>query len=143
MAFSPLQIHGTLIQTKIKPKQFFYCFRKSSSKKNLFPSVYLIGTTSFDECFLFHEMNGKHYFLYEFIVILSFFFNLHIVALWKSSEERCVLKEVNVLGRLSPQQHYSDNIKSEKKYFQISLTNFISWRRFLHSFILWMHMFTS
>ena len=29
---------------------------------NLFSSVYIIGMTSFDECFLFYVITGRHYF---------------------------------------------------------------------------------
>ena len=36
-------------------------------QKKPFPSVYIISTTCFDECFLFHLMTGRHYFLCKFI----------------------------------------------------------------------------
>ena len=41
--------------------------------KNFFPSAYVISRTCFDLCFLLHVLTGRHYFLWNFIVILSFF----------------------------------------------------------------------
>ena len=50
---------------------FFYSFWKvtthkfsnAAAAKNVFSSAYVIGTTYFDECFLFHVITGRHYFL--------------------------------------------------------------------------------
>ena len=39
--------------------------KKASAKKS-FPSMYIIDKTSFDICFLFHVIIGKHYFLRKF-----------------------------------------------------------------------------
>ena len=41
--------------------------------KNFSSSVYLIGTTCFNDCFLFHVITGRHYFSYKFPVRLWFF----------------------------------------------------------------------
>ena len=45
---------------------------KVAAAKFSFQGMYIIDTTSFDECFLFHERTGGHYFLYKFIVIQRF-----------------------------------------------------------------------
>ena len=45
---------------------------KSSSCHKSFPSVYIIATTCFNECFLFRVITGRHYFLYKFIVTQKF-----------------------------------------------------------------------
>ena len=45
---------------------------KVATAKKSFPSVYMINTTCFDECFLFHVLTGRHYFLYKFIVTQRF-----------------------------------------------------------------------
>ena len=56
---------------------FLLCLKRSVSqtfkvtvpKKFFFPSVYIIHTTCFDECFLFHVVAGsRHYFLHKFII---------------------------------------------------------------------------
>ena len=44
---------------------------KSGSWK--FSSVYVVGTTCFDECFLFYVITGRHYFSWEFINTTRFF----------------------------------------------------------------------
>ena len=55
-------------------------FKSRSKFQFLFSSVYVIYTTCFDECFLFHVMTERHYFLYKG---LSFFL---IAVLRKSSK---------------------------------------------------------
>ena len=42
---------------------------KSTSCEKFSSSAYVTNTTCFDECFLFHVMTGRHYFLYKFIFI--------------------------------------------------------------------------
>ena len=57
------------------PRTFLLClkrnvlqsFKKSSCKKVLIRCV-CIDPICFEECFLFHVISGKHYFLYKFIV---------------------------------------------------------------------------
>ena len=41
---------------------------KAVAAKTLFPSAYIIDTTGFDECFLFHLITGGHYLLHKYIV---------------------------------------------------------------------------
>ena len=45
---------------------------KVANAKKPFPSGCTIDTTCFDECFLFHVIAGRHYFLYKFIVTQRF-----------------------------------------------------------------------
>ena len=45
---------------------------KVTAARKYFSSVYIIDTTSFGECFLFHVITGRHYFLYKFIVTQKF-----------------------------------------------------------------------
>ena len=45
---------------------------KTAAPKKSFPNAYIIDTTFFDECFLFHVIIGRHYFLYIFIVTQRF-----------------------------------------------------------------------
>ena len=78
-SFHKQYLFGLLIQTKVYCK-LFYCLKKKTSHKPLkvatakrsFSSVYIIHTTCFDECFLFHVIIGRHYFLYKFIVTKRF-----------------------------------------------------------------------
>ena len=79
------------MQTKVY-YQLFYCLKrnisqtlKSSSCKKSFPSVYIMDTTCFDECFLFRVITGRHSFLYKLIVTQR----LHVTTLLL-----CSLKQV-------------------------------------------------
>ena len=61
-------------------KGFYSVWKETSHKpskvvdiKNLLPSLYVIRTTCFDECFSFHVVIVKHYFLCKFIVTQRFF----------------------------------------------------------------------
>ena len=45
---------------------------KVVTAKKSFPSVYIIDTTCFDECFLFHLITGRHYFLHKIFVTNRF-----------------------------------------------------------------------
>ena len=76
---------------------FLFCLKRNSSKilkssdcKNLFFSVYVVGTTCFSEYFLFRVITGKNHFLWNFIITLRLFSNRHVAAslkqmLWKKS----------------------------------------------------------
>ena len=64
-----------LIQTKIYYKLFYSVSKEASYKplivaaaKRLFPSVFIIDTTCFDECFLFSVITEKSIFLHKVIV---------------------------------------------------------------------------
>ena len=46
---------------------------KVAAAKTFFSSVYVIDTTCFDECFFFHVITRRHYFLYKFSVTLRAF----------------------------------------------------------------------
>ena len=97
--FLPLEMQKRLEQTKVKVyHSFSYLVCKETTNKllkavalkNLFSSVYVIGTTYFDECFLFYVITGRHYFPWKFIVTLRLlkrhvaaFFSL--LVFWKKS----------------------------------------------------------
>ena len=69
LVFLPLEMQRKLKQTKVY-RTFCYFVRKETTHKSLkvvpaktlFSSVYVIGTTSFDECFLFYVISGRYYF---------------------------------------------------------------------------------
>ena len=71
------------------PHIFLLCLKRNnpqteaSAAKILFFSVYIIGTTCFDECYLFYVITGKHYFSWAC-------FNPHVVAFF----EAIVLKKL-------------------------------------------------
>ena len=80
LVFSSLIMQRGLIQTKVyykfatlSERKYLTNLQKQQLQKNFFPSVYVIGTTCFDKCFLFDVINGRHYFFYKFIIIQSFF----------------------------------------------------------------------
>ena len=60
------------------PKIFHSVWKETthkSSKVVATKSIFSTDTTYFDQCFLFHAITGRHYFLYKFNVTLSFFFS--------------------------------------------------------------------
>ena len=50
-------------------------FEKSCCKK-IIPSVYIIGRTCFDECFLLHVITGRYYSLFQPLIFFSLFLML-------------------------------------------------------------------
>ena len=122
------------MQTKVYHKLFYSIWKKH------FPSVYIIDTTCFDECFLFHVITGRHYFLKKFMVTQGLIQPSCCCVLWTS-----VLKEVRILYPLSPQKHYNaanTNVPKHSFYFLIVLNKiYLSITFFflsVFSFILWM-----
>ena len=77
--FLYLEMRRRLIQIKAYYKLFYSIWKETSHKplkvaaaKKYFPSVYITDTTCFNECFLFHMITGRHYFLYKFIITQRF-----------------------------------------------------------------------
>ena len=68
---------------------------KVVAAKQSFPSVHIIDTTCFDECFLVCVITGRHSFLCKLIITQRF----GETAMFETS----VLKEVPILYPLSPQ----------------------------------------
>ena len=69
LVFSSLKIQRRLVQIKVLYKLFTLPKKKQITKlllataKNIFYSLYVIGKTSFDKCFLFHVRTGRYSFL--------------------------------------------------------------------------------
>ena len=68
-----------LVQTQVYYNLSYSVWEETSHKplkvattKKCFPSVYTIDITCLGECFLFHVMIERHYFLYKFIVTKRF-----------------------------------------------------------------------
>ena len=79
MIFSSRESQRRLIQTKVYYKLFRSVWKETSHKplkvgagKKSFPSVYIIGKTWFEECFLFHVITGRDHFLHRFSVTQRF-----------------------------------------------------------------------
>ena len=71
LVFSSLE---ELMQTKVYFKLFYSVWKETSQKPlkvaaatTSFSGVCIIVKTCFDECFLFHIITGRHYFLYKFV----------------------------------------------------------------------------
>ena len=71
LVFSSLE---ELMQTKVYFKLFYSVWKQTSQKPlkvaaatTSFSGVCIIVKTCFDECFLFHIITGRHYFLYKFV----------------------------------------------------------------------------
>ena len=72
--FLPLEMQKRLKHTKVYHALCYFAWKETIHKplkvapaKILFSSVCLIGTTCFDECFLFYVTTGSHYFSWKFI----------------------------------------------------------------------------
>ena len=117
--FLPLEMQKRLELTKAYHSFSYFVWKetiykplKVAAAKFLFSSVYVIGTTCFDECFLFYVISGRHYFPWKFIVILIIL-NPHVATFFEAS----VLKEVRILSVfyiVSPQWQYDANTKVPK-----------------------------
>ena len=81
MALPSLVILRRLIQSKVYCKFLTLSARKclshrpskAASAKNVFTSVYVIGTFCFDKCFLFYVITGRHFLYKKFIVTQRLF----------------------------------------------------------------------
>ena len=75
LIFFSLRMQRRLMQTKVYHEPFYSVWKETSYKalkkaaaKRCKSGVYVIDPICFEECFLFHVISGKHYFLYKFIV---------------------------------------------------------------------------
>ena len=73
LVFSSRKRQIRLIQIKVYYKRFYSVWKETSHKplkvttaKITFPNMYIIDRTCFDLRFLFHVINGRHYFLRKF-----------------------------------------------------------------------------
>ena len=78
--FLPLEMQKRLKQTKVCHAFSYFVWKETTHKplkvaaaNSLFSSVYVIGTTCFDECFSFYVITKRHYFSWKFIVTLRLF----------------------------------------------------------------------
>ena len=78
--FLPLELQKRFQQTKVYHAFSYFAWKETTHKhlkmaasKTLFYSVYVIGTTCFDECFLFYVIAGRHYLLWKINVTVRFF----------------------------------------------------------------------
>ena len=101
--FLPLEMQKRLKQTKVCHMFSYFIWKETTHKplkvaaaKSLFASVYIIGTTCFDECFSFYVIT-KRYFFRESSLLLWYFFKRIVATLFEAS----VLKEVRILCVIS------------------------------------------
>ena len=73
LVFSSQERQRRLIQTKVYYKLFYSVWKQTSHKplkvaaaKKVFHKCVIIDKTCFDECFFFHVITERHYFLYKF-----------------------------------------------------------------------------
>ena len=157
MVFFSLEMQKTLVQTKVyyqlcyslsiylsfylsidlsisSWKETSHKLSKVAVPETSFPNVYIIDKTSFGECFLFHVITIRHYFLSKFFVTPSFGETSMLLrslkqAFWKKSQVTSIVSTItcstaNIKG---PQQRF---------YFLHLLI------AFFYSFSLWMfHIF--
>ena len=95
--FLPQEMQKRLKQTKVYHAFSYFIWKETTHKplkvaaaKTLFSSVYVIGTTCFNECFLFYVITGRHYFSWKINVNLRFFLSAMLLLslkllFWKKS----------------------------------------------------------
>ena len=95
--FLPLEMQKRLEQTKVYHAFSYFVWKETTHKplkvaaaKTLFFSVFVIGTTCFDECFLLYVINARHYFSWKVNVTLWFFLSAMLLlslkpVFWKKS----------------------------------------------------------
>ena len=78
--FLPLEMQKRLKQTKVCHAFSYFVWKETTHEplemaatNSLFSSVYVIGTTCFDECFSFYVITKRHYSSSKFIVTLRLF----------------------------------------------------------------------
>ena len=93
--FLSLEMQNRLEQTKVCYALSYFVWKETIHKplqvaaaKTLFSSAFVIVTTSFDECFLFYVITGKHYFSWKINVTLSFLWAPCYCFLWNQCSER-------------------------------------------------------
>ena len=109
--FLPLEMQKRLEQTKVYHAFSYFVWKETTHKplkvaaaKTLFSSVYVIGTTCFDECFLFYVITGIQYFSRKINVTLRFFLSAMLLL-----SLRPVFWKRSVFYVLSPQWQYDAN----------------------------------
>ena len=101
--FLSLEMQKRLEQTKVYHALSYFVCKKTTHKllkvaaaKTLFSSVFVIGTTCFDECFLFYVIHVRHCFSWKINVTLRFC-KRHVAAFFGAS----VLKEVRIISAIT------------------------------------------
>ena len=96
----PLEMQKRLKQTKLYHSFSYFVWRETTRKtlkvavaKTLFSSVYIIGTSCFDECFLFYVITERHYFSWKFIITLRLL-KRHVAAFFEAI--LCVISTITI-----------------------------------------------
>ena len=103
--FLPLEMQKRLELTKVYHAFSCFIWKETTHKplkvaaiKILFSSVYVIGTTCFDKCFIFYVISGRHCLPWKINVTLRFFLGAILLLTLKQ-----VLWKKSVFDALSPQ----------------------------------------
>ena len=105
LIFSSRESQRRLIQTKVYYKLFRSVWKETSYKplkvgaaKKSFPSVYIIGKTCFEECFLFHVITGRDYFFTQIQRYPEVWCSRQVAAFFETSvlKDICILHKKNI-----------------------------------------------
>ena len=114
-----------LEQTKQYYRLCYFVWKETSHKpikvataKMSFPSEYIIDTTYFNECFLFHLITGRHYFLHKFIVTHRF----RETAMLLCSFSVCDCSTFSFINAIFKTQKLSRGMFLIKSYTQVFMT---------------------
>ena len=126
-----------LTQTKVYHELFYSVWKETSHKpwkvavaKKSFPSVYIMDTTCFDECFLFRVITGRHSFLYKLMFTQKFAVTAMLLCslkqiFWKKSLFYIHYFHSNITMLLIPQCSYFLHVLN-KIYFLIAILYFFN-----------------
>ena len=120
-----LEMQRRLEQTKQYYRLCYFVWKETSHKpikvataKMSFPSEYIIDTTYFNECFLFHLITGRHYFLHKFIVTHRF----RETAMLLCSFSVCDCSTFSFINAIFKTQKLSRGMFLIKSYTQVFMT---------------------
>ena len=120
-----LEMQRRLEQTKQYYRLCYFVWKETSHKpikvataKMSFPSEYIIDTTYFNECFLFHLITGRHYFLHKFIVTHRF----GETAMLLCSFSVCDCSTFSFINAIFKTQKLSRGMFLIKRYTQVFMT---------------------
>ena len=132
LIFFSLEMQRVLVQTKVCYELCYSLWKETCDKplkvataKKSFPNVYIIDTTYFNECFLFHVIAGRHNF-YTDLSLSRDLMNRHVAVFFETS----ALKEAALYTRylhdditmlLIPKVH--NKVSSSYRYTNADLKN--------------------
>ena len=140
MIFFSLVIQRRLVKGKEYYKPCYSLWKETSrntlkiaAAKKSFPSVYIIVTTYFNECFLLHVITGRHYFSYKCIYTHKLGETAMLLCSWKEWFQKSP-RFVSLISTITLQCCYSQGPKTTFLLlkFVVSVFSFFQFVNVLH-----------